>query len=48
MIDNGVVDNKMFSFYMDRNNNGDTSSVTFGGYDSSLKKGDIHWHSKLI
>jgi len=44
MISAGVVQEKIFSFYMDRKGEQAESRLSFGGYDESLKTGDINWH----
>jgi len=40
MIDQGVIDEPMFSFYLGDNADGE---LTFGGYDSEKFTGDLNW-----
>ncbi|OLY85139.1 Vacuolar protease A [Smittium mucronatum] len=46
MINNNLVDSPVFSFYLNDNNNlgsGKESELIFGGYNSDLFTGDIHY-----
>ncbi|PVU91721.1 hypothetical protein BB559_004025 [Furculomyces boomerangus] len=46
MINSGLIDEPIFSFYLNDNDKGDQaepSELIFGGFNPSLFKGDIHW-----
>ena len=44
MIELDLIEEPIFSFYLDKKGAGTDSHVMFGGYDKSKIKGEINWH----
>lgn len=44
MMNEGLVEQNMFAFYMSMNPLIDDSELTFGSYDTERFEGDLKWH----
>lgn len=47
MMDQGLLKNNLFAFYLTQSSQNVESDITFGYYDKTRFTGDITWHPVL-